>query len=99
MSQPLKDPEGIETHYLLGLNALYGARVLEIGAGEGRMTWRYADLTRHVVAVDLDTERLATALRDRPAALAERVSIASASGEALPFRDQSFDVVLLAWSL
>jgi cyclopropane fatty-acyl-phospholipid synthase-like methyltransferase len=36
------DPEGNETDTLFDLVDLGGAHVLEIGAGDGRLTWRYA---------------------------------------------------------
>ena len=37
------DPEGNETATLFDLVDLDGAEVLEIGCGDGRLTWRYAD--------------------------------------------------------
>jgi hypothetical protein len=37
------DPEGYETDALLNLVELEGREVLEIGCGDGRLTWRYRD--------------------------------------------------------
>lgn len=99
MTDPIRDPEGIETRHLLEIADLRGARVLEVGSGEGRLTWRYAAQAAQVVALDTDGAGLATARRARPADLARRVSFLRAAGEALPFRTQAFDVVLLSWSL
>ena len=38
----LLDPEGVETRVLHDLVDFRGKDVLEIGCGDGRMTWRYA---------------------------------------------------------
>ncbi len=57
----IKDPEGNETAQLLALQELSGARVLEIGCGDGRMTWRYAALPRAIMAFDSDADKLAIA--------------------------------------
>ena len=46
------DPEGNETKELFDLVDLEGVHVLEIGAGDGRLTWRYAERTAHVTAVE-----------------------------------------------
>ncbi len=97
--EPVRDPEGIETSHLFELAEVRQARVLEIGSGDGRLTWRYAAAAAGVAAIDVDRERLAQARHSRPAELAPVVSILQAASEALPFRDQSFDTVLLAWSL
>jgi hypothetical protein len=35
------DPEGNEAHSLFDLADLAGQRVLKIGSGTGRLTWRY----------------------------------------------------------
>jgi tRNA G46 methylase TrmB len=37
------DPEGNETAELFDLVDVEGREVLEIGSGDGRLTWRYAD--------------------------------------------------------
>jgi cyclopropane fatty-acyl-phospholipid synthase-like methyltransferase len=37
------DPEGNETDALFALVELEGQEVLEIGCGDGRLTWRYAE--------------------------------------------------------
>jgi predicted RNA methylase len=40
---------------------LHGARVLEVGCGDGRLTRRYADRASRVLAIDSDPEHVATA--------------------------------------
>jgi ubiquinone/menaquinone biosynthesis C-methylase UbiE len=93
------DPEGNEAATLASIPDLTGARVLEIGAGDGRMTWNYAERARFVVGVDPDGESLAYLLEDRPATLRRRVSGVVADSEHLPFAGERFDAAVLAWSL
>ena len=51
-----KDSDRNEIKYLNKFVDLKDKRVLEIGCGEGRLTWQYARNARSVVAVDLDHE-------------------------------------------
>jgi ubiquinone/menaquinone biosynthesis C-methylase UbiE len=95
----LRDPEEIETKHLHDFASFAGARVLEIGTGEGRLTWRFADAARRVIGVDVDPARLAVARRERQPHLQTRVSFAFAKGESLPFPKEQFDLGILAWSL
>ena len=95
----LTDPEESETHYLDQMGDLKGARVLEIGSGDGRMTRRYAAMTRSIVGIDPDPERLATAMKSQPASSSSKVRLALAVAQALPFPDEYFDRVIMAWSL
>jgi ubiquinone/menaquinone biosynthesis C-methylase UbiE len=96
---PIRDPEENEVTYLYELGRLENARVLEIGCGSGRMTWRYAFRPRSIAGLDPDPERLAKAVADRPPALANKVSFLAGNAETLPLRDESFDTVILSWSL
>lgn len=51
----LEDPEEHETAALLHIvPSIVGARVLEIGCGDGRLTERYAHSARSIIAVDPD---------------------------------------------
>jgi ubiquinone/menaquinone biosynthesis C-methylase UbiE len=94
-----RDPEGIETQHLLALGDLANAHVLEIGCGEGRLTWRYAHHATHVVGFDLDAVRLTTAQQDCPPHLRPKVAFLQADSLALPFPADTFDRAILAWSL
>lgn len=94
-----RDPEAVETAYLHGMTNLNDAHVLEIGCGDGRLTWRYAGRTRQVVGVDSNGEHLAVARRSCPLALGPRVAFVQATALALPFRADLFDGAVLAWSL
>jgi ubiquinone/menaquinone biosynthesis C-methylase UbiE len=76
-----------------------GKRVLEVGCGEGRLTWQYARETRSTVGIDLDADALRVATIDRHSDLENRVFFARALSEQLPFPKETFDIAVLAWSL
>jgi ubiquinone/menaquinone biosynthesis C-methylase UbiE len=94
-----KDPEGAERRHL-GLGVEFaGKRVLEIGCGDGRLTWKYARAARRVTGIDTEGAALRYASIDRPSDLEAAVSFARASATNLPFPRETFDLALLAWSL
>ena len=63
----LLDPEENESDALLNLPVAWrGASVLEIGSGDGRLTWRYADKVARVDAIEPDAEKHKNALANRP---------------------------------
>lgn len=93
-----KDPEGTETRQLGKAVDFHDKRVLEIGSGEGRLTWRYARAARSVLAIDPDLAALRVAAADRPADLTEIVLPVGASSLDLPFQSGTFDLAVLAWS-
>ena len=94
-----RDPEKREINHLHAFADFAGARVLEIGCGEGRLTWRYAGAAAQVVGVDPDPGRLDFASREIPLGLRSTVTFALAKAETLPFPRETFDLAVLAWSL
>jgi ubiquinone/menaquinone biosynthesis C-methylase UbiE len=94
-----KDPERNEISHLRRFTDLAGKRVLEVGCGEGRLTWQYAEATRLTVGIDLDRDSLRVARVDRPRDLERKVHLACAISEKLPFARETFDIAVLAWSL
>ncbi len=94
-----KDPEGTESLYLHELADITGRRVLEIGCGDGRLTWRYARSAARVTGLDPDPVALQNAILGCPADLKPVVSFARASSLHLPFPCETFDRAILAWSL
>ena len=76
------------------------ARVLEIGCGDGRLTWKYASQSRAVLAIDADRSKLAAGqagLSSR--GLSGKVALAQAAAETLPVRREAFDLAIFSWSL
>ena len=45
------DPENSEIRALFDLVDFCGKHVLEIGCGDGRLTWRYAEAAAHVTGI------------------------------------------------
>ena len=72
--------------------------MLEIGCGDGRLTWQVAELAESVVAIDVTPDTLAEALRERPERFCETTSVLEASGVHLPFKSNSFDHALFSLS-
>src|SRR5512147_2300985 len=68
------DPQGRETAALSRLaGSLEGKSVLEIGCGDGRLTWRYAPEAARVAAIDPNGEKIAKAIQQMPDELRDRV--------------------------
>ena len=94
-----KDPEHNESKYLHRFADFTNKRVLEIGCGEGRMTWQYAKAAHRTVGIDPDIDSLRIAKVDRPFDLENHVVFSCAASEDLPFSKETFDIAVLAWSL
>jgi len=94
-----KDPEGSEKKILHKFQDFKDKRVLEIGCGEGRLTWQYASASSLTIGIDSDRNALRVALADRPAKLNSTVHFSTAEAEYLPFQKETFDIAILAWSL
>jgi ubiquinone/menaquinone biosynthesis C-methylase UbiE len=99
MSKVQKDPEQNETKYLRRVADINGKRVLEIGCGEGRLTWRYAGASLSTIGLDPDKDAVRVASADRPRDLTGKIHFAAAQAEYLPFQKETFDITILAWSL
>lgn len=80
---------------------LRGKRVFEIGAGDGRLTWRYAADAEKVVGIDPKSDRVAQAQKNMPGDLRGHVTLLDTPLEAYRLDDQAplFDVALMSWSL
>ncbi|MBW8011564.1 MAG: class I SAM-dependent methyltransferase [Chloroflexi bacterium] len=95
------DPENNEIRALFGLADFTGKNVLEIGCGDGRLTWRYADVAAHVTAIDAFEVGIRRAKENLPDALRDRVELRHVSFEDFATASESavFDIVILPWSL
>jgi 2-polyprenyl-3-methyl-5-hydroxy-6-metoxy-1,4-benzoquinol methylase len=94
------DPAGNETDALFDLVDLEGAHVLEIGAGDGRLTWRYAHRAARITAVEPFAGSIARA-NERLHGKDFSVEFHHAAFEdfAADSDPDVFDVALLSWSL
>ena len=93
------DPHGVESSTLLEAADFNKARVLEIGSGDGRLAFRYAGASAFVVGIEPELKEIASALEVCPSDLRQTISFVQATAQALPFRAESFDIAVLAWSL
>jgi ubiquinone/menaquinone biosynthesis C-methylase UbiE len=73
--------------------------VLEVGCGDGRLTWGIAPLAASVLAFDPAEESVETARRECPATLRDRVRFEVAQAEAIKVPPHSVDLVFFSWSL
>jgi ubiquinone/menaquinone biosynthesis C-methylase UbiE len=94
-----KDLEKYEIKALQRLVDFKGQRVLEVGCGEGRLTWEYARSAKQVTGIDPDSDAVRVANYDMPADLRTTTTFACASSLHLPFPHETFDIALLSWSL
>lgn len=95
----LRDPEGNETRILHQLADFTGKDVLEIGCGDGRLTWRYAETARSVLGLDPSATAIEAARKALPERLRPKIRFQAADVTAAELPAKSFDVALLAWSL
>lgn len=93
-----RDIDGAEVAHLLAACPIRGSRVLEIGCGEGFLTWQLAGIPQQYIALDPNGERLAQAQAARPAVVPP-VPFIQARAENLPFPDGAFEIAIFAHSL
>ena len=94
------DPESNELEVLRsGYPFKHEEVVLEIGSGDGRMTWTYVDKVAHVTAIEPDADMHAAALADRPAWL-KKIEFINLNLDAFAKQNkEKFDLAILSWSL
>ncbi len=95
----IKDPRGAEARALAALGDFDGKRVLEIGCGDGRLTWLYAEQAAEVLGVDTEEESIGKRAPRCPTSSADRVEFRVADAQALDVPRQRFDIAFLSWSL
>ena len=95
------DPENNETRALFDMANFGGQHVLEIGCGDGRLTWRYADKAERVTAIEPAAKQIALAREHLPSQLQDRIEFHNIAFEdfAAASAPSAFDIVILSWSL
>jgi ubiquinone/menaquinone biosynthesis C-methylase UbiE len=93
------DLHGAEPRRIEALVPLDGARVLEVGCGDGRLTAFAAARAASVYAFDPDAERVAAARTALSDGEAHKVEFCVHGAEALDVERETFDVALCGWSL
>ena len=97
------DPENYEKEALFRISGGFSeASVLEVGCGDGRLTWLIANQARRVVGIDPNEEKIARARQNTPTEIASLITFHAESLEdfaaGLP-QGEKFDRALLSWSL
>jgi ubiquinone/menaquinone biosynthesis C-methylase UbiE len=95
----LRDASGTEAEALAKLADFTGKRVLEVGCGDGRLTWLYAGEAAYVLGIDPEAEPIGDARKAMPDELADRVEFRVAKAEELRVPPPKFDIAFLSWSL
>jgi ubiquinone/menaquinone biosynthesis C-methylase UbiE len=93
------DPEQAETRVMHDLVDFAGADVLEVGCGDGRLTLRYANRARLVLALDPDAAEIERARASLPEQLCHTVTFQVADVTSLVLPPAAFDVAVLSYSL
>lgn len=93
------DAEGAHLAAVLRAADFRGRRVLEVGSGEGRLTWGIAQLAASVLAFDPDAKYVETARAECPDDLRNKVRFEVASADEIEVARQSVDLVFFSWSL
>jgi 2-polyprenyl-3-methyl-5-hydroxy-6-metoxy-1,4-benzoquinol methylase len=93
------DPEQVETGVIHDLIDFAGKDVLEVGCGNGRLTWRFADRARSVLGLDPDAAAIGEARAGLPERLRATVAFREGDITAAELPAAAFDVVVLSWSL
>ncbi len=97
---PLSTPSTLELKTIRALADFAGRRVLEIGAGDGRLSWPFAPEAAQWIALDPDADEMAVAREEREKGReSEKVRLVIGDGRALSFPAAAFDLALFTWSL
>ena len=94
------DPERNEISLLKQVTSWTGAKVIEIGCGDGRLTRRIASLGPELIhAIDPGPDLIRAARGKLPAGLVKRVRYSVGSAERLKHPSDTFDIAVFSWVL
>ena len=92
-------PDGFEVRLIERFVNLRRKRILEIGCGDGRLTFQYAPAAASVLAIDPDRLSIEDALWEQEHRRIDTIEFRVGSIERLEARGAPFDVALFSWSL
>ena len=93
------DPEEAETNVIHDLIDFQTRDVLEIGCGDGRLTWRFAHQAASILAIDPKEAEIALAKERTPGGLRSKVSFKVADIRTVELPENAFDAAVISWSL
>ncbi len=93
------DPDGVEIATIRELVDLGGRRVLDVGCGDGRLSFVVARHGATVFGLDPDEDSVAVARDETPRELRRRVRFEAAHAAEIELPKGEFDLVLFSWSL
>jgi ubiquinone/menaquinone biosynthesis C-methylase UbiE len=93
------DPDGVELATIRELVDLEGLRLVEIGCGDGRLTFGCAEQAASVFAFDSDEEVVHEARASTPRALRDRIRFEVSDAPEIALPPAEFDLALFSWSL
>jgi len=96
---PRLDADGSERRAIHDLVDFSGKDVLEIGCGNGRVTWCYAESAASVLAVDPREKDIEQARQQTPDSLRGRVTFVATDAATVEIPEAAFDVVLFSRSI
>jgi ubiquinone/menaquinone biosynthesis C-methylase UbiE len=95
----LIDPDGVEIVTIRDLVDLQGQRMLEVGCGDGRLTFACGREAATVYAFDSDEDSIRKARAETPDTLRRRIRFKVADAAQLELPEGEFDLALFSWSL
>jgi 2-polyprenyl-3-methyl-5-hydroxy-6-metoxy-1,4-benzoquinol methylase len=93
------DPDGVEIATIRELVDLRGLQVVDIGCGDGRLSFECAREGASVLAFDPDEEAIDVAKASIPHGLKRRVRLEVADAAEIDLPKREFDLALFSWSL
>jgi 2-polyprenyl-3-methyl-5-hydroxy-6-metoxy-1,4-benzoquinol methylase len=93
------DPDGVERGAILELVDLRGKHLVDVGCGDGRLSFVCAREGANVFAFDADEEGIERARAETPSELRKRVRFEVADGAEIDLPRRKFDLALFSWSL
>ena len=93
------DPDGAELATIRGLVELGGKRVVDVGCGDGRLSFACAKAGARVFGFDPDEEAIELARSNTHSELRRRVRFVVADAAEIDLPRRKFDLALFSWSL